>query len=79
MKARIMVDELKSQFCQNPPKKLETYGRNPIRKYFYQKTKNLTIKLLELQGSESILDVGCGKAFLINKIIKISPNKNSWD
>lgn len=62
-----MVDKLKNQY-QKPPKKLETYRKNPIRKYFYHKTKDLTIKLLELQGSESVLDVGCGNAFLINKI-----------
>ena len=62
-----MIDKLKNQY-QKPSKKLETYRKNPIREYFYHKTKDLTIKLLELQSSESVLDVGCGNAFLINKI-----------
>jgi ubiquinone/menaquinone biosynthesis C-methylase UbiE len=63
-----MTDVSKFYVHQPCPKILDLYTKDQIKNYFYQKTKNLTIKLLDLKGSESILDVGCGEAFLINRI-----------
>lgn len=63
-----MTDVSKFYVHQPCPRILDLYEKDQIKRYFYQKTKNLTIKLLDLKGSESILDVGCGEAFLINKI-----------
>lgn len=63
-----MADVAKFYLHQKSPKILDEYKKNPVKRYLYKKTKNLTIKFLELKGNELILDVGCGEGFLISKI-----------
>lgn len=63
-----MTDVSKFYVHQPCPRILDLHKKDQIKRYFYYKTKNLTIKLLDLKGSESILDVGCGEGVLINKI-----------
>lgn len=68
-----MADVSKFYVHQSCPRILDIYKKDPIKRYFYQRTKNLTIKLLNLKGFELVLDVGCGEGFLINRIKFIHP------
>jgi len=71
-----MANVSKFYVHQTCPRILDLFKKDQIKRYFYQKTKNLTIKLLDLKGPELILDVGCGEGVLINKIKLKHPKTN---